>query len=130
MSYEPYATESFYHDKFQGHSIPNSDLKRHLLQASRHIDSLTYNRIVGRGFNNLTDFQKDIIQEVCCLQAEFEYHNKEILEMVMQGYSINGVNMQFGDNWSVKIVKGVPVRRDVYEQLSQTGLCCNSFAVR
>lgn len=128
--YKPYATKSFYYNGFRGNSIPNDELERYLKQASRHIDSLTYNRIVGKGFDNLTDFQKEIIQEVCCLQAEFEYQNKEILEMVLQGYGINGVDMQFGDNWSVKIVKGIPVRRDVYEQLSQTGLCCNSFAVR
>ena len=30
-----------------------------LFPASRHIDSLTYNRIVGQGFSNLTPFQQD-----------------------------------------------------------------------
>jgi len=58
------------------------------------------------------------------LYAEFEYQNREIFDMILQGYSINGVNMQFGESWNVTVQKGIPMRRDVFEQLSQTGLCC------
>uniref|UniRef100_UPI000AC19440 hypothetical protein n=1 Tax=Clostridium sp. NkU-1 TaxID=1095009 RepID=UPI000AC19440 len=57
--------------------MSEEELERHLRQASRHIDSLTYNRIVGRGFSNLTEFQKEVIQEVICQQADFEYENAD-----------------------------------------------------
>lgn len=124
MRYEPYVSIADYKDSYKGKTIPDTELEKYLKQASRHIDSLTYNRIVGRGFSNLTAFQQDLIKEVCCEQAEFEYENKEIFDMVLQGYSINGVSMNFGDSWNVKIQKGIPVKRDVYEKLSQTGLCC------
>lgn len=124
MSYEPYVSTDFYKESFKGTTIPDSESEKYLKQASRHIDSLTYNRIVGRGFSNLTEFQQEIIKEVCCEQAEFEYENKEIFDMILQGYSINGVSMNFGDSWNIKIQKGIPMKRDVYEKLAQTGLCC------
>ena len=124
MAYEPYADAAYYTDVYQGTTLPMDDIKRYLTQASRHIDSLTYNRIVGRGFSSLTQFQQEIIREVCCQQADFEYQNREIFDMILSGYSINGVSMQFGESWNVTTQKGIPMRRDVYEQLCQTGLCC------
>lgn len=124
MGYEPYASASYYENQYQGSALPDDDMGKYLKQASRHIDSLTYNRIVGRGFSNLTSFQQEIIREVCCRQAEFEYQNRKIFNMILQGYSINGVSMQFGESWNVVTDKGIPMRRDVYEQLCQTGLCC------
>ena len=122
--YTPYADSAYYTDIYNGSLLSDADRERYLKQASRHIDSLTYNRIVGRGFSSLTPFQQEIIQEVCCQQADFEYQNGEIFDMVLQGYSINGVSMQFGESWNVTTQKGIPMRRDVYDQLCQTGLCC------
>ena len=72
-----YVTESYYINTYGGRTVPEENLKSALHQASRHIDSLTYNRIVGRGFDNLTDFQKEVIREVICLQADFECENAE-----------------------------------------------------
>lgn len=126
MTYIPYAKLSDY-ERLCGElpaSIDEEEFNRCLKQASRHIDSLTYNRIVGRGFLSLTEFQQETLKEVCCLQAKFEYDNKDIFDMILQGYSINGVSMQFGESWNVTVQKGIPMRRDVYEQLCQTGLCC------
>lgn len=124
MKYEQYASEVYYQQNAQSRVLSGKDVSKYLKQASRHIDSLTYNRIVGRGFSNLTEFQQELIREVCCEQAEFEYENQELFSMILQGYSINGVSMSFGNSWNVKIVKGIPIRRDTYEKLSQTGLCC------
>lgn len=53
------------------------ELDRALKQASRHIISLTYNRIVGGDFSNLTAFQQDVIQDVVCQQADFEWENAD-----------------------------------------------------
>lgn len=123
MAYKSYASESYYENVFEGTAIADDDIAKCLKQASRHIDSLTYNRIVSRGFDNLTDFQKEIIQEVVCLQADFEYENDELISSVLSSYSINGVSMQFGKSWNVFADKGIAMRRDVYQQLCQTGLC-------
>lgn len=123
--YEPYATEGYYTNTYGG-SVIEEDIKKYLVRASRHIDSLTYNRIVGRGFNNLTPFQQDIIKEVCCMQAEFEFENADELETILSSYTINGVSAQFGSSWNVFIGDGVAMRRDVYALLCQTGLCCRT----
>ena len=124
MAYEPYVTPEYYQNTYKGSLIPDEELERALRQASRHIDSLTYNRIVGQGISNLTPFQQEIIQEVICLQADFEYENADEIDTILQGYSINGVSAQFGSSWNVFTEKGVAMRRDVYALLSQTGLCC------
>lgn len=123
--YESYADAEYYTGIYNGTVLTTAkDIVKYLKQASRHIDSLTYNRIVGQGISSLTPFQQEILQEVCCQQAEFEFQNKDIFDMVLSGYSINGVSMNFGESWNVMIQKGIPIRRDVYEQLCQTGLCC------
>ena len=54
MAYEPYVTPEYYQTEYEGSAVPTDELKKALRQASRHIDSLTYNRIVGQGFSNLT----------------------------------------------------------------------------
>ena len=124
MSYERYASPGYYQGKYEGTLIEDDDLKKALVQASRHIDSLTYNRIVGRGFSNLTRFQQDIIQDVVCQQADFETENADEINSILSSYSINGVSAQFGSSWNIFTDKGVAMKRDLYALLCQTGLCC------
>lgn len=129
MGYEPYVTPKYYREVYGGSVIPEDNLERALLQASRHVDSLTYNRIVGWGFSCLTTFQQEIIREVVCRQADFECENADEIDTILQSYSINGVSAQFGSSWNVFTDKGIAMRRDVYATLCQTGLCCR-LAVR
>ncbi|WP_349672980.1 hypothetical protein [Lacrimispora sp.] len=72
----------------------------------------------------MTEFQQEVIQEVVCLQADFEHENADEISTILSSYSINGVSAQFGSSWNVFMDKGVAMKRDVYAQLSQTGLCC------
>ena len=127
MGYEPYATPEYYMTVYKGSIVPKEALERCLIQASRHIDSLTYNRIVGWGISALTGFQQDIIKEVVCQQADFEQENADEINTVLSGYSINGVSAQFGSSWNVFMDKGVAMKRDTYSLLSQTGLCCRTM---
>lgn len=124
MSYKAYVTPDYYLDRYEGGIVPEEELSKALKVASRHIDSLTYNRIVGRGFSSLTDFQQEVIREVVCMQADFEYENADEINSVLASYSINGVSMSFGSSWNVFADKGVAMKRDVYTMLCQTGLCC------
>jgi len=118
-----YADESYYKTEYGGSVIPDNELAGALKKASRHIDSLTFGRIGGQGFDNLTPFQQDTIREVCCLQADFEHENADLIDTVLKNYAINGVSMSFGDSWNVKVENGVAIRRDAYSTLCQTGLC-------
>ena len=117
-----YADSKYYHETYKGNAIPEESLEKHLKLASRHIDTLTYNRI--QDIESLTEFQQNIVREVCCEMAEFEYENAEILDSVLQSYSINGVSASFGNGWNVKIIDGIAVKADTYRYLCQTGLCC------
>ena len=124
MAYRSYVTPDYYTDTYDGSVIPEDELERALKQASRHIDSLTYNRIVGRGFSSLTEYQQEIIREVVCMQADFEVENADEINSILSSYSINGVSVQFGSSWNIFMDKGVAMKRVVYALLSQTGLCC------
>lgn len=124
MAYESYVTPDYYLNTYKGSIVSPDDLDSALRQASRHIDSLTYNRIVGQGISNLALFQQETVREVVCQQADFEYENMDEINTILQGYSINGVSAQFGSSWNVFTDKGIAMKRDVYALLSQTGLCC------
>lgn len=124
MAYEPYADAAYYREVYAGMMILAEEILASLRKASHHIDALTYNRIVGRGFSNLTEFQQEMIREVVCQQADFEYENADAIESVLQSYGINGVSMQFGASWNVFVQSGVAMRRDTYALLTQTGLTC------
>lgn len=123
--YTPYAAVEEYKKNYS--DIPGENIEKSLKKASRHIDTLTFNRIQGIGFNNLTEFQKEIIKEVTCELANFEYENEDVITSVLNSYSINGVSMSFGDSWNIKVLKGVAIPTELYETLSQTGLCTLSF---
>ena len=124
MAYEPYASKEYYQNEYQGSIVPEDKLLKALRQASRHIDSLTFNRIVGQGFSNLSRFQQELIREVTCQQADFEAENADEIDTILQSYAINGVSAQFGSSWNVITEQGVAMKRDVYALLCQTGLCC------
>lgn len=124
MSYQAYADDKYYSNVYGGTDIPAEEQNKLLKKASRHIDTLTYNRIIGRGISNLTEYQQDIIRETCCQIADFEYENEELINSVLQNYSINGVTMSFGSSWNVMVQNGIAIKRDIYELLCSTGLCC------
>lgn len=124
MEYKAYASPDYYREVYKGSVIPEEKQEKMLRQASRHIDTLTYNRIVDQGIFCLTEFQQSIIREATCQQAEFEYENDDEINTILSGYSINGVSAQFGSSWNVMTQNGVAMKRDTYSLLSQTGLCC------
>lgn len=120
--YQPYADTGYYMQKYGGSTIPEEEIAKSLKKASRHIDALTYNRIVGRGILNLTEYQQEVIRECCCEMAEFEYENQDMIDSVLQSYSVNGVSMSFGESWNLKVINGVAVKKDCYARLASTGL--------
>lgn len=121
--YTGYVTPSEYAE--MGYSaVPAENTAQYLKDASRNIDTLTFNRIVAKGYDNLTDFQKEIIAECVCKQADFLYENKDAISSVFDTYSINSVTMKFGTGFAFSVENGVPVLTEVYTLLEQTGLCC------
>ena len=70
-----YVDKEYYLSTFKGNVIPSKDVEKKLELSQEKIDSITYNRIVAIGFNNLTEFQKEKISKAICYQAEYIYQN-------------------------------------------------------
>lgn len=103
-------------------NIPADQVESRLKQACRDIDSLTFNRIVKAGFENLTEFQQELIKEAVQLHADFCYDNAELLDSPLSSYAINGVSMSF-DKSKIVDIGSVTTSSQVYSLLMQTGLC-------
>lgn len=108
-------------DEYSG-DIPPEQLESRLKNACRAVDSLTFNRIVAKGFENLTEFQQELIKEAVLLHADFCYNNAELLDSPLSSYSISGISMSF-DRSKVVSVGSVTTTSEVYGLLMQTGLC-------
>lgn len=120
-----YATVDYYKETYKG---TLEDAEKALKQASRHIDTLTFNRIVGKGFENLTDFQQGIIKECACLMADWETENADYISSVLTSYSLNGASMAFtGSSASATVINGIAVSRDIYQHLQKCGLCTRTL---
>lgn len=92
--------------------------------ASRHIDVLTFGRINSIGFDNLTDYQKEIIQKVCENLAIFEFNYKSSLTAPVSSLSISGVSVTTSfDNSVFHKQDGVVIYQSDYDLLASTGLC-------
>lgn len=122
-----YVDFEYYKNTYKG-TLEESDAVKALNKASRHIDTLTYNRIVGVGFENLTDYQQGIIKECACLMADWETENADYIDSMLSSYSLNGASMSFtGNSASAVVTNGVAVSRDIYSHLKKCGLCCRSL---
>lgn len=108
-------------DEYTG-NIPADELEERLKQACHDIDTLTFNKIVKAGFENLTEFQQNIIKDAVELHADFCYENADMIDSMLTGYSINGVSMSF-DKSKIVTVSGVTTSSRMYGLLMQTGLC-------
>lgn len=121
----PYINYKYYSEIYKGEKLAalgEEKANEFLREASRDVDTLTFNRIVAKGINNLTDFQKMIIGEVICKFAEFKYENKDWLDSIIDSYSIAGVSIDFSNSRNISEINGVIIPGKLYNQLKQTGL--------
>lgn len=102
--------------------ISEEQFKAVEIRAESDIDTLTFNRITEKGFENLTDFQKERIKHSTALQISFIHDNSELIDSPLSAYSISGVSMTF-DKSKVITLCGVTTTNQVYNSLMQTGLC-------
>lgn len=124
-----YADYEYYSQRYNG-TMPEEEAVKAIKKACRHIDTLTYNRIVGRGFDNLTEFQQGIIKECACMMADFERENEAMINSLINSYSINGASISFnGEGANCALISGIVVQRDVYSYLGQTGLTSRNLGV-
>lgn len=117
-----YVSKTDFSQMFPNSQIPSKEIDLYLKTASVDIDSLTFNRIVACGFDSLTPFQKEKVQNAVCRQAEFRYQNQELFDSIIQSYSLNGASVTFDKSRLVTIC-GATTSKDIYAELKQSGLC-------
>lgn len=118
-----YVDYNYYVDTYGGNKITAENAARAFQTASDTVDTLTYCRIVGRGLEALTGFQKSIIERAVCKLAEWQAENADMLDNPYSSYSINGVSATWGTGAGVKQVNGVLIPTSIYAELVKTGLC-------
>ncbi|MEI3507817.1 MAG: hypothetical protein V8R01_01590 [Bacilli bacterium] len=120
-----YVSSEYYIETFQG-KIPKEDIKKYLEQAQQKIDSITFNRIVKIGFDNLTEFQKDRISKAICYQADYiygnGYNNEENSDISSYSVLDISVNVQTKDNTSKTEAEKKCMSEIAYDYVKQTGL--------
>ncbi|GAB6170081.1 hypothetical protein JCM1393_25410 [Clostridium carnis] len=115
-----YVDISYYKETFKGTILLDESIEKKLERASDQIDTLTYNRINGKGVNNLTEFQKDKIKKAICIHAEFTEQYGEYINMPLSGFSAGSTSVSFNTNK----VNGITTTQEVLNYIKQTGLTC------
>ncbi|SEA05922.1 hypothetical protein SAMN04515656_10340 [Eubacterium aggregans] len=106
-------------------TIPDVDAPGRLMQSSRNIDSLTFNRIPGGGgIEALTSYQEDVVRQCTAQLADYYYNNQSIIESALSAYSINGVSVNLTASPMIEIRDGVVIPSYIMSFLEQSGLCC------
>lgn len=115
-----YVDSTYYKETFKGTIIPAESIENKLDRASDQIDTLTYNRINAKGFNNLTSFQQDKVKKAVCIHAEFIEQYGAYIDMPLSGFSAGSTSVSFNANK----VNGITTTQEVLNYLKQTGLTC------
>ncbi len=120
-----YVDEKYYSDNFNGNKLPKDEIEKYLMLAQEKIDSITYNRIVAIGFNNLTKFQQEKIRDAICYQAEYIYvngYNNEDNRDV-SSYSVLDISVSVDNSNSNKtIAQRKNMSEMAYDYVHKTGL--------
>ncbi|MFL0245523.1 hypothetical protein [Candidatus Clostridium stratigraminis] len=112
-----YVDEDFYNG-FSGLITDKLDSK--LEKATDQINALTYNRIIGLGFENLTSFQQDKVKKAVCIHADFVEQYGEYINMPLSGFSAGSISVSF----NAQKINGITTTQEVLNYLGQTGLTC------
>lgn len=124
-----YATVEYYENDFEGTLIPDDDIEKCLKEASEKIDSITFNRIVKIGFDNLTPFQQEKIKMAVCYQAEYIYDNGFNGENKsdIASYSVLDISVSVGSKEAKTKAEKECMSEMAYDLINKTGLSTRGF---
>lgn len=120
-----YVDKKYYSDEFKGNEVPIDEIEKYLRLAQEKIDSITLNRIVAIGFNNLTKFQQEKIRDAICYQAEYIYENGYNNEdnRDASSYSVLDISVSVDNSNSNKtIAQRKNMSEMAYDYVHKTGL--------
>ena len=98
------------------------DIQEVLDLAEMKVDEVTFNRIRGIGFDNLTEFQKDKVRKAVCVQADYiqEYGGYTDGEPQIESYSVLDISVSVSNKQTDAERAGMATL--AYKLLEQTGL--------
>ncbi len=122
-----YADAAYYQNIYGGTKMTEDTvIESKLKEAQEKIDSITYNRIVGIGFDRLTEFQKEKVQTAMCVQADYMYdhgYNDEN-DADISSYSVLDISVNVDRNNKDTVAKKNHMSERAYDLIKQTGLNC------
>lgn len=116
-----YVNKGYYIDTFKGTTIPADDIEKYLELAQEKIDSITFNRIVAIGFDNLTEFQQDCVRKAICYQAEHYSENGINSSSSVSSYSVLDISVNV-DNSKQTEAQKQGMHEFAYTNIKKTGL--------
>ena len=119
-----YVNKEYYSNTFGGKNIPDEEIEQYLELAQEKIDSITYNRIVAIGFENLTEFQKEKISKAICYQAEYIFQNgyNDENNRDISSYSVLDISVSVDNSNNKTIAQKVNMSEIAYDLVHKTGL--------
>lgn len=121
-----YIDANYYINQYHGNKLSEDDedeIEKYLKLAQEKVDSITFNRIVKIGFNNLTDFQQENIAEAICVQAEYILENGTDDNSSISSYSVLDISVSVDSNNMSKAYK-LHMSDRAYSLVHKTGLDC------
>lgn len=118
-----YIDSQYYFNKFKGKKLTKENVEEYLKLSQEKIDSITLNRIVIIGFDNLTEFQKEKVSDAMCYQAEYIFENGYNNEnnSDISSYSVLDINISVNENKKTK-AKRENMSEIAYDLIHKTGL--------
>ena len=115
-----YATKEDY-KKYGSGSLTDNELDKYLELSSIDVNRATLTRIEKRGFNNLTDQQRDLIIKATCLQADYIKDEGVYDDDSIESYSIGG-DLTVNEKESNDIADKLNISKLAFFYLKRTGL--------
>ena len=115
-----YATTDDY-KKYGSSSLQDDEIEKYLELSSIDINRATLTRIEKRGFNNLTEQQKDLIIKATCLQADHIKDEGIYDDDDVGSYSIGG-DLTINKKESTDIADKLNISKLAFFYLKRTGL--------
>ncbi len=115
-----YATEDDY-EKYGSGSLEKNEIEKYLELSSIDINKATLTRIEKRGFDNLTEQQKELIIKATCLQADYIKDEGIYGDDSIESYSIGG-DLTVNEKESIDIADKLNISKLAFFYLRRTGL--------
>ena len=115
-----YATEDDY-KKYGSGSLEDSEIEKYLELSSIDVNRATLKKKKKRGFNNLTEQQKDLIIKATCLQADYIKDEGIYDDDDVESYSIGG-DLTINKKESTDIADKLNISKLAFFYLKRTGL--------